>query len=121
MFINKGFIMAIVTLHAAKEQLNVTEGVDDLIIMTYINAAIGIVEHMIERDLYETQAEVPSDDTNSIVYESLKQSKQSALQAAIMLALSTLYTYRESELDVDLSENPAFKSCLAGFTTVVVG
>jgi len=113
--------MPIVSLEAAKEQLNVTESDDDLLIATFTSAAIGMVEHAIQRDLYETKAEVPVDAVNAIVFEDLKKSKQAALQAAIMLTLSTLYTYRESELDVDLSENPAFKACLSGFSEVVVG
>ncbi len=113
--------MPIVSLSAAKGQLNITEGDDDIIIMTFINAAIGIVEHALERNLYEQEDEVPSDDASAIVYSTLKESKKSAIQAAIMLALSTLYTYRESELDVDLKKNPAFKACLSGFNTVVVG
>jgi len=113
--------MPIVALEIAKEQLNVTENDDDLLIQTFISAAIGMVEHATERDLYETQAEVPVDAVNIIVFSDLKQSKQAAIQAAIMLALSTLYTYRESDLDVDLSENPAFNACLSGFSPVVIG
>ncbi|NQY64016.1 MAG: hypothetical protein HRT38_09850, partial [Alteromonadaceae bacterium] len=48
-------------------------------------------------------------------------SKKSALEMAIKLVLSTLYLHRESTTDINLSENPAFKACLAGFTEVYVG
>jgi hypothetical protein len=113
--------MPIVSLDAAKNQLNVMEGDDDLLISTFLHAAIGMVEHTIERDVYETPLDVPGEAVNFIVFSALKKSKQAALEAAIMLALSTLYTYRESELEVDLSENPAFKACLIGFSDVVVG
>ena len=113
--------MPIVSLEAAKNQLNVTEHDDDTLIETFISAAIGMVEHAIQRDLYKTHAEAPNDAVNIIIFADLKQSKQAAIQSAIMLAISTLYVYRESDLDVDLSVNPAFNACLSGFTEVVVG
>lgn len=113
--------MPIVSLEAAKSQLNVTENDDDLLIITFLNAAIGMVEHEIQLDIYEKNEEVPTNAVDFIVYSSLKKSKKAALEAAVMLALTTLYTYRESELDVDLSQNPAFKACLLGFNNVVIG
>jgi hypothetical protein len=113
--------MPIISLEAAKHQLNMMEGDDDVLISTLLQAAMGMVEHAIGRDVYQILADVPNDAVNFIVFSALKKSKQAVLQAAIMLALSTLYTYRESSLEVDLSENPAFKACLSGFSDVVVG
>jgi hypothetical protein len=86
-----------------------------------ISAAIGMVEHMLERDIYEKADEVPESTTNAIIFNELKATKQSALTMAIKLVISTLYIYREADLDVVLTKNPALKACLSGFNSVVVG
>jgi hypothetical protein len=39
----------------------------------------------------------------------------------VKLVLATLYLHRESALEIDLSDNPAFKACLSGFTGVYLG
>ena len=113
--------MSIVSLDAAKLQLGLTGDEDNLLVTGLISAAHGIVEQALERDIYLTRPEVPENDTNAIVVDELKKSKQSALAMAIKLVLSTLYLHRESTTELNLSENPAFKACLAGFTEVYVG
>ena len=113
--------MSIVTLDAAKLQLGLTGDGDNILVMGLILAAHGIVEQALERDIYLTRAEVPESDINAIAIDELRKSKKSALEMAIKLVLSSLYLYRESSTEFNLSENPAFKACLAGFTEVYVG
>ena len=113
--------MSIVSLDAAKLQLGLTGDGDNTLVTGFISAAHGIVEQELQRELYLTRAEIPENDTNAIAFDELKESKQSALEMAIKLALSTLYLYRESTTDIKLSNNPAFVACLVGFTEVYVG
>ncbi len=115
--------MPIVTLEQAKTQLNIgeLETDDDVLISGFINAAIGMVEQKIEKDIYEFTADIPADSVNTVDFEKLKESKQASLSTAVLLALSSLYLYRESDLDIDLTQNPAFMACLNGFIDVVVG
>ena len=113
--------MAIITIEEAKQQLNLTDNEDDIIVYELIDVAQGVVEQELQCDIYITRAQVPAADNNAIVFDELRQSKQAALKMAVKLVLSTLYLYRESSLDVNLSANPAFKACLAGFSTVLVG
>jgi len=121
LFFLQGFIMPIVTLEDAKLQLNITDDEDDLIIDPMIGAAIGMVEHALQHDIYEKTADIPVDSTNVIDFEQLKDSKKAAIEMAIKLAVSTLYLHRESSVEVNLIENPAFNACLAGFTGVYLG
>ena len=113
--------MSIVSLNEAKLQLGLTGDGDNALVTGLILAAQGIVEQALERDLYLTRAEIPESDINAIALDELRGSKKSALEMAIKLVLSTLYLHRESTTDINLSENPAFKACLAGFTEVYVG
>jgi hypothetical protein len=117
--------MPIVTFEEAVLQLNIIDEdqvlEESTIIESMISAAIGMVEHMLQRDIYEEVAEVPESTTNAIVFNELKATKQSALKMAIMLVISTLYIYREADLDTVLTENPALTACLSGFNSVVVG
>ena len=113
--------MSIVSLDEAKLQLGLSGDGDNMLVASLISAAHGIVEQALERDIYLTRPEVPENDTNAIVVDELKKSKQSALAMAIKLVLSTLYLHRESTTELNLSENPAFKACLVGFTEVYVG
>jgi hypothetical protein len=117
--------MPIVTLEAAFSQLNIIDNEQILeetaIVEPMISAAIGMVEHMLQRDIYEEASEVPENTTNAIIFNELKATKQSALTMAIKLVISTLYIYREADLDVVLTENPALTACLSGFDSVVIG
>lgn len=113
--------MPIVTLQDAKLQLNITDDDEDILIEPMIDAAIGMVEHALQRDIYEKTADIPVDSTTAIDFQQLKNSKKAVIEMAIKLALSTLYTYRESDIEINLSENPAFKACLSGFGGVYLG
>jgi len=113
--------MALITLAEAKQQLNITDTNDDAIITELIDVAQGIIEQEIQRDIYDLRAQVPITDLNALAVDELRPSKQAALQMAVKLVLSSLFLYRESELDVNLSANPAFKACLSGFSSVYVG
>lgn len=113
--------MPIVTLEDTKLQLNIIDNDEDIVVNNMLDAAIGMVEHLLQRDIYETAAAVPEATVNAIVFDELKQSKQAALSMAVKLVVSTLYIYREADLDVVLTENPALQACLSGFNCVVVG
>jgi hypothetical protein len=113
--------MPIVTLPDAKLQLNITDDDEDILIDPMIDAAIGMVEHILQRDIYQMANEVPEGTANAIIFDELKKTKQAALSMAVNLVISTLYIYREADLDAVLTENPALTACLSGFNCVVVG
>ena len=111
----------LLSLDEAKAQLNEVGTEDDAYISSLIEAASGLVEQHIGKDIYLTAAEVPEGASPVVVMEALKSTRQAALKAAISLALASLFMNRESDTDVDLKSNPAFTACLAGFKDVIVG
>jgi hypothetical protein len=115
--------MSLVTLEQAKLQLNIDDSdtLDDALVASLIPVAIGMVEQEIEKEIYDLSNQVPESAINYIVVETLKDTKKAALEMAVKLVLSSLYLYRESELDIDLKKNPAFMGCISGFIDVVVG
>lgn len=113
--------MNIVSVPEALDHLGITCSNESMLIEGFISAAQGIVEQEIERDIYQSVEDVPEGNTNVIIFNELTPSKQAALQVATKLLLSSLYLYRESTTDLKLSENPAFKACISGFSGVYVG
>jgi hypothetical protein len=111
----------IISVDEAKEQLGVEHDNDDMLIEGFVLAALGIVEHELQRDIYLTKSDIPESDINAISFYDLKETKKSVLKIAVKLVLATLYLHRESALEIDLSDNPAFKACLSGFTGVYLG
>lgn len=116
--------MPILTLDAAKEQLNiidVTDTDEDQYISSLIPVSIGIVEGDLQRCVYEYLAEVPEDALNVLVLEGMKETKKEALVMAVKLVLSTMYAFRESDIKEKLNKNPAYVACIGLFDEVVVG
>lgn len=117
-----GFLgVYMISLGEAKIQLNIEDDNEDDFISSLILSAQGSVEQELGIDIYHLRSEVPAEAESVIVTEELKATKVESLKMAVKLVLSTMYLHRESTTDLNLSENPAFESCIKGFRKVYIG
>ena len=113
--------MDLITLEQAKDQVSVYDDEENTRIEGLIYAAIGRVEQAIHRDIYQEADDVPSTAIDPVIISTLKQTHKAALSQACLLALSSLHSTREADIEQELKNNPAFNELLSGFKRVPIG